>query len=317
MGIQLNSNFDVNTGLPLDSRNVVPNLIARDAIPALKRYEGMIVYVVGEQTNFQLVGGVLDSNWTELSGSGGTGGPTGSGTGKIFLVNDSANTINEIGEYLVNCPGFIVEYYLIRRTDDGVKRMSGVLRFETFPEEALSADRWKLFEQTRSEYGGDSGITFSLTETDTEKSCLVATLDDMAGDSHSCKFFYKITRFNNDTGKVIILDNNSINPISAIGDYLLNAGGIIVDYFIYRKTDLGYKTLSGKIILEGNPDGATNPDKWEIFEAERSESPELSGITFSLDDIDTEKSILVVTLDDMPGDDHRCDFYFNKTVLRN
>lgn len=317
MGIALGSNFTLNTALPLDDRMTVPNLIARDAIPALRRFEGMIVYVKSEQTNFQLIGGILDSNWIELSGSGGGSGSTGVNTGKLFLVNDSVNTMNVIGEYLVNCPGIIVEYYIVRRTDLEVKRVSGILRLETFPEEALSANRWKLFEQLRSEYGGDSGVTFSLTEVDTEKSVLVATLDDMAGDNHSCKFFYKLTKFNNDTGKVIILDNNSINPVSAIGEYLLNAGSIIVDYFIYRKTNLTYKTLSGKIILEGNPDAITNPEKWEIFEAERSESPEASGITFSLDPIDTEKSILVVTLDNMPGSDHRCDFYFNKTVLRN
>lgn len=317
MGIQLGSNFTLNTALPLDDRLVVPNLIARDAIPALRRYEGMIVYVRGEQTNFQLVGGILDENWTELSGSGGGTGSTGVGTGKLFLVNDSVNTLHSIGEYLVNCPGFIVEYYLIRRTDLGVKRMSGVIRFETYPEEVLTADRWKIFEQVRSEYGGDSGVTFSLSEVDTEKSVLVATLDDMPGTNHNCKLYYKITKFNNDTGKVIILDNNSVNPISAIGEHLLNAGGIIVDYFIYRKTDLTFKTLSGKIFIEGNPDALTNPEKWEIYEAERSESPEASGITFSLDPVDAEKSVLVVTLDNMPGSDHRCDFYFNKTVLRN
>lgn len=74
MGIELGSNFDVKTGLPLDSRLKVADLTARDAIATLIRYEGMIVYVVSEGTNYQLVGGTANANWQELSGSGGSGG---------------------------------------------------------------------------------------------------------------------------------------------------------------------------------------------------------------------------------------------------
>lgn len=74
MGIALGSNFDVQTGLPLDSRVVVADTTARDAISTLRRYEGLIVYVISEATNFQLVGGITDGDWQELSGSGGGGG---------------------------------------------------------------------------------------------------------------------------------------------------------------------------------------------------------------------------------------------------
>lgn len=71
MGITLGSNFDVQTALPLDSRLVVADTTARDAIAALVRYEGMIVYSIADGTNFQLVGGVTNSDWQELSGGGG------------------------------------------------------------------------------------------------------------------------------------------------------------------------------------------------------------------------------------------------------
>lgn len=74
MGIQLGSNFTVNTALPLDDRILVADITARNAILAGRRYEGMIVYVESDLTNYQLVGGILDANWTELSGSGGAGG---------------------------------------------------------------------------------------------------------------------------------------------------------------------------------------------------------------------------------------------------
>lgn len=73
MGIVLGSNFDVQTALPLDSRTVVADLTARDAINSLQRYQGLIVYVVDIQKNFQLIGGITNFDWQELSGSGGGG----------------------------------------------------------------------------------------------------------------------------------------------------------------------------------------------------------------------------------------------------
>lgn len=74
MGIALGSNFDVQTNLPLDSRLKVADTTARDAIDSGVRYEGMLVYVVADGTNYQLVGGIDNANWAELSGSGGGGG---------------------------------------------------------------------------------------------------------------------------------------------------------------------------------------------------------------------------------------------------
>lgn len=315
MGIPLASSFTMNAALPLDDRTVVADITARDAILAGKRYEMMVVSVLSVGTNYQLVGGITNSDWQEFSGSGGSGAAE--ETGKILLVNNSANTVAEIGEYLTDCSGIIVEYYIYRRTDSGFKKMRGELRLETQPDEVLSADRWALIESNRSEFGGDSGVTFSLTEIDTEKSILVVTLDNMAGAAHQCKFYYKVIRFNNASGKIIILANNSINPISSIGEYLDSAGGIIIDYFVYRRTDAGYKKMRGKILMEGNPDAVLNPDKWTIIELERSEGLSSSGVTFTLDDVDTEKSILVITLDNMAGSGHRCDFYYTKTVLSN
>ena len=72
MGITLGSNFDVQTGLPLDSRTVVADLTARDAINALQRYEGLEVYVESEEKKFFLKGGITNSDWVE-SGTGGGG----------------------------------------------------------------------------------------------------------------------------------------------------------------------------------------------------------------------------------------------------
>lgn len=63
MGIPLASSFDENAAVPLDSRTVVADDTARNAIPSGKRYEGLIVYVVADLANYQLQGGILDANW--------------------------------------------------------------------------------------------------------------------------------------------------------------------------------------------------------------------------------------------------------------
>jgi hypothetical protein len=76
MGIVIGSNFDMAAQLPLDSRTKVANGTARDAIPSGVRYEGLIVYSVADATNYQLVGGITNGDWKELSGGGGAGGFT-------------------------------------------------------------------------------------------------------------------------------------------------------------------------------------------------------------------------------------------------
>lgn len=79
MAINLGSNFNMTAALPLDGRDVVADLTARDAIPLGVRYLGMAVHVVdsdgaGLAMNYQLVGGTANINWTEFAGGGGSGG---------------------------------------------------------------------------------------------------------------------------------------------------------------------------------------------------------------------------------------------------
>ena len=68
MGIALASNFDVNAALPLDSRMVVADLTARDAIVAGRRFQGMCVYVIADTLTYQLKTGVLNTDWVEYGG---------------------------------------------------------------------------------------------------------------------------------------------------------------------------------------------------------------------------------------------------------
>ena len=310
MGIQLASQFTMNAALPLDDRQTVADITARNAIVSGKRYEGMIVYVAAAETNYQLVGGILDADWAELSGAGGAAANTGTET----LTNNAVNTITAIGEYLTSYSAIVIDYYFYRRVDASYKRMSGKIILEGNDDGATNPEKWILTELNRSEFGGNSGATFTLDDVDTEKSVLVITLDDYSGTNHECKFYYTLTKLAV-TGDVYTLTNNALTSMPLIGQYLADARCVLVDYYIYRRTDSAYKTVSGKIYLEGNSDGATNPDKWTLHEAERSENFGASGVTFSLNDTDTEKSILEATLDNMSGANHLCKFYYNTTVL--
>ncbi len=72
MGIALAANFTVNTALPIDDRFVFADITARDALSALRRYEGMIVYVSSLDSVYLLKGGILNANWAPLKGGSGS-----------------------------------------------------------------------------------------------------------------------------------------------------------------------------------------------------------------------------------------------------
>ena len=65
MGIEVASSFTRKAPVPLDDSSVVADLTARDALEAGVRYEGMTCYVISEETNFRLIGGIDNANWEE------------------------------------------------------------------------------------------------------------------------------------------------------------------------------------------------------------------------------------------------------------
>ena len=67
MGIQLSSGFDLWSQRPVELKTVKTDLTARDAIPTIQRYEGLKVYVLSEQTNYQLIGGITNGHWVSNS----------------------------------------------------------------------------------------------------------------------------------------------------------------------------------------------------------------------------------------------------------
>ncbi len=72
MAITIGSSFHLAAAVPIDDRFVVADNTARDALAAGVRYEGLIVYSIGAGVMYQLVGGILDVNWTPIGGGGGS-----------------------------------------------------------------------------------------------------------------------------------------------------------------------------------------------------------------------------------------------------
>lgn len=121
MGIQLASNFDVNAALPLDSRMIAADATARDAIIAGVRYEGMLVYVVADQTMYQLQGGITNGDWAAAGGGGGGSVPivdlaTGDGVLTAFTLSQDPGTEENVAVYLDGVRQSTTEYSIVTTT---------------------------------------------------------------------------------------------------------------------------------------------------------------------------------------------------------
>lgn len=92
MAEQLVDVFDVRVQFPIDLRTVKADMNARNAIEPLQRYEGLTVWVVSDQRKYRLIGGILDSNWVDVTESSGlqnvtvsNASPTGGNPGDIHF----------------------------------------------------------------------------------------------------------------------------------------------------------------------------------------------------------------------------------------
>ncbi len=90
LGIPLSSNFALNSQIPLDARTVVADTTARDAIPAIQRYDGLIVYTLSSPANYQLQGGITNGDWVAI------GGGASALTDTHLFVGDATNTAVDV-----------------------------------------------------------------------------------------------------------------------------------------------------------------------------------------------------------------------------
>ncbi len=72
MSINTSSNFLVGAALPADDKIIKADITARDAIPAIQRYAGMIVTVQSPLQSYQLGAGLTNADWVPF----GTGAVT-------------------------------------------------------------------------------------------------------------------------------------------------------------------------------------------------------------------------------------------------
>ncbi len=68
MAQQINDNFQILAGLPIDDRTRKPTIAERDAISLTRRYQGLPCFVEQTQTLYMLFGGIANSNWIGVAG---------------------------------------------------------------------------------------------------------------------------------------------------------------------------------------------------------------------------------------------------------
>jgi len=104
MSVAVNSSFERGYAGSLDADDVVADITARNAIIAGKRYLGMSVHVIdsdglGLAMNYQLVGGLLDANWTEFAGGGsGTGFTNDLQGGALLTLTPTTKYVRVFGD---------------------------------------------------------------------------------------------------------------------------------------------------------------------------------------------------------------------------
>ena len=100
MSIQLSSNFLESAQQPLDARTVVLNATARDAIPAIQRYEGLSVYLTATKETWQLQGGITNADWVSIGTSTGVWDRDISGPAFLKPHTPGDNVNIGLGEYI-------------------------------------------------------------------------------------------------------------------------------------------------------------------------------------------------------------------------
>lgn len=113
MSININSNFLLNTQLPIDARTVVADLTARDAIITIQRYDGLEVYLLSTNETWQLQGGITNSDWFLVSGGGGAVTSANNG------LSLSANIVQLGGNDLIQSTSFNRDSNDLRITGQG------------------------------------------------------------------------------------------------------------------------------------------------------------------------------------------------------
>lgn len=69
MSQQINDNFQLLAGLPIDDRIKKPTISERDAISSTRRFQGLQCFVEQTQTLYMLIGGIANTDWKGIAGA--------------------------------------------------------------------------------------------------------------------------------------------------------------------------------------------------------------------------------------------------------
>ena len=135
----------------------VTTLVARDLISQERREEGMVVYVLEDDTEYRLKGGIDNTNWVaETSGGGGTG-TTGSGKPNYYIVT----TMLEMENF--PSPTILAEYpTAIREVGTTVYVQDTGQEYRLF--NGITNADWKLISDPVLVSGGTGGGTTTNNE---------------------------------------------------------------------------------------------------------------------------------------------------------
>lgn len=121
MGIEVASSFTRKAGIPLDDSAQVADITARNAIASGVRWIGMSVHCLADGKNYQLVGGITNSDWKEFAGAGGGGVTnivTKTGSATILDTEDTVLCTPAASMTLTLPVGTLKEIHRFIRTDN-------------------------------------------------------------------------------------------------------------------------------------------------------------------------------------------------------
>jgi len=290
-GIPLTTNFTVNTALPIDDRMSVADTTARDAIPALKRWEGMLVYSIADGKHYTLIGDITNGDWTELSGGGGN--LTEWITATPYVIG---NTVTESYKIYVCTVDHTSGTFATDYNTNGywIELSAGV---DLFGDQTITGNK-TFSDVTLLGYPGGEPTGVNVNGTSNESSLIIS-------DVGSTKEAQTILHRHSTTLEPLILSARSNSDTDAEADViadqnmfsLFGTGWKTDNYKIFGSMNIAastFGTLSstsapGKILLNTTPDGATVPtahltldsDKSSIFEGSVTAKGDLSGHNFS------------------------------------
>lgn len=270
--IPLSSNFQENTGRPLDARIVVADSTARLALPSTQVYNGMMVFQRSDSTNWQLQGSTF--TWVQIvsGGSSSAAGPvtavqfnsTGTFNGNSHFTTDGSSIT--VSTAILN--GFLELDMSHNSLNTGLPTVSSITFSQTYSSANIIGDMYSTVERviTPTPAGASIQNGFNIIVTTSPLSTNSASLTLQGGSNPNAGIFAGTGSFSTGSSGATMTSSNSGNSIS-VGNTAFSLAGD-TPTFINGTTSntsgaLGVRSGnngSGRVILKLNPTTSFNAD---------------------------------------------------------